>query len=314
MRPADMRKMLRMAFTENILLKVISLLTAIVLWVIVSGERNTEWPYLIPVELKNMPANLIITNDIPEFLDVKIQGAKSFMMEINPKEMTVEINVAELKEGSNFFPVNPNHIKVPRGAKITRIHPSYITLKAEKLAQKVVKIRSDVQGKPAEDYYVDAVEVIPKRIEIIGAEREIKRIRSIKTNTLDISGIKESVKKEVALDIIGRKISLVREQAVSVIVKVKEVSAKHEIKGLEVKAVNNALKSSVYPSKVNILLEGPKSLIAKIKKEKSINAVVDADGLAAGKRKMEVKIDMPEGVTLLYLYPKKVTLRLGQKK
>ncbi|MBE9502928.1 MAG: hypothetical protein IME96_01995 [Proteobacteria bacterium] len=305
--------MLKGVFTENILLKAISLLTAIVLWFIVSGERNTEWPYLIPVELKNMPANLIVTNDIPEFLDVKIQGAKSFMMEINPKEMTVKINVAELKEGSNFFPVNPNHIKLPRGAKVTRIQPSYITLKAEKLVQKEVKIRSDVQGKPAEDYYVDAVEVIPKTIEIMGAEGEIKRIRSIKTNTMDISDVKESLKKEVALDIIGRKISLVREQAVSVIVKVKEVSEKLEIKGLEVKAINSTLKSSVYPSKVNVLLEGPKSLIAAIKKEKSVKAVIDADGLAAGKRKREVRIDMPDGVKLLYLNPNKVTLRLEQK-
>lgn len=313
MRPNDMRKMLKGVFTENILLKAISLLTAIVLWFIVSGERNTEWPYLIPVELKNMPANLIVTNDIPEFLDVKIQGAKSFMMEINPKEMTVKINVAELKEGSNFFPVNPNYIKVPRGAKVTRIQPSYITLKAEKLVQKEVKIRSDVQGKPAEDYYVDAVEVIPKTIEIMGAEGEIKRIRSIKTNTMDISDVKESLKKEVALDIIGRKISLVREQAVSVIVKVKEVSEKLEIKGLEVKAINSTLKSSVYPSKVNVLLEGPKSLIAAIKKEKSVKAVIDADGLAAGKRKREVRIDMPDGVKLLYLNPNKVTLRLEQK-
>jgi len=76
----DIVKMFKRAFTQNILLKALSLFTAIVLWIIVSGERDTEWPYLIPLELKNIPADLVITNDIPEFLDVKIQGAKSFMM------------------------------------------------------------------------------------------------------------------------------------------------------------------------------------------------------------------------------------------
>ena len=308
-----MKRKLKGAFTENILLKVISLLMAIVLWVVVSGERDTEWAYLIPLELKNMPDNLVVTNDIPGFLDVKIQGAKSFMMEISPQEMTVEINVAGLKVGSNFFPVNPGHLKVPRGTKVTRISPSYVTLKVEKLARKKVRIRPDVQGKPAEDFYVDAVEVIPEMVEIKGAEREVKRVKSLKTNSIDISGIKETVRKEIALDIIGRRISLLKEQPVSVIVRVKEINEKYEIKGLEVKAINSELPISVQPPKINLLLEGPKSLIAVIKKEKSIKATVDADGLGPGKETGNVEIDIPEGVKLLYLYPKKVTVRVKKR-
>ena len=157
------------------------------------------------------------------------------------------------------------------------------------------------------------VTVKPKKVEIFGAEREVGRVKLLKTNTIDISEIKETFKKEVAIDIIGRKISLTNNEPLSLVVNVKEVKVKYEIKGLEVEVIEGEFPTTVKPQKVNLLLEGPKSIIEMIKEDGSVMATIDAGEMAPGKNSGYVKIDLPQGVKLLYLYPKKVTVLVKKK-
>ena len=310
MRPINIRRKLEKVFTENIFLKFISLFTAIVLWVIVSGERDTEWAYLIPLELKNIPKDIIVTNNVPEFLDVRIQGARSFMMEIKPQEMEVEMNMAGLKLGSNIFPVTSKLIRVQRGVKVTRINPSYITVETEKLLRKTVEIRGEVKGKPAVDFIVKSMDVMPPQIEISGSESEVRNLKALKTAVVDITGIKGDIRKEVPIEKGGRKLTLSRDEPVTVMVRVEELTEKLELKDIKVKIFNGKANTRVTPSKVSILLEGPKSLIEYVKKERVVDAAVDARGLAAGKHTVKVDINLPEGVKVLHCHTKEATLNI----
>ncbi len=304
---------IKRAYSENIGLKLLSLFIAVVLWTLASGERDTEWAYLVPLKITNRPDTLVITNNVPEFLDVRVQGVKSFMMNIEAQELTVELDASDLKTGNNLFPVTPGQIRIPRGAKVTRINPSYITLDAEKRLNKTVKIKGEVQGAPEKDFYVVSVVVAPSKVEITGAESEVKRIRTLKTNSIDISGAKSTVTRETLIDLPGKSVSLAIDKPVTVRVGIKEVATKREMKGVKVKVMNTPHSFSVRPSSgIYLLLEGPKSMVNALKTE-TLNVFVDAAKLEPGRYSRAVQVELPGSVKLVYSYPKKVSVRLSKK-
>ena len=143
---------IKRAFTENLPLKALSLLIAIILWAVVSGERNEEWSYPVPLDIINQPEDLIITNNVPGTLDLRLQGSHSFIKGLNPKDLAVQIDTSMATRGSNIYYITPDLISTPRGATVTRINPSYITLDIEKLARKQVSLMADLTGKPTADF------------------------------------------------------------------------------------------------------------------------------------------------------------------
>lgn len=280
------------------------------MWGIVSGERNAERAYLVPLEIKDKPKDLIITSNIPNFLDVRIQGPRSFIMGLNPKDMAIRLDLSGVGVGRSIFPITPEKMKVPRGVRITRINPSYVTLDVERLMNRTVRIKGEVRGKPADDFIVEAVEVMPQSVNITGPESEVKGLRFLKTSGVDISGIRSDLTREVPVDILGRKITLSTETPVTIRVRVKEVLSRLELKGTEVEVISGKFGTSIKPSKIALLLEGPKSVIDRMKKEGSVKAQVDARGLEPGVYKRVVKLELPDGIKVLYSNPKEITLEV----
>ena len=304
---------MRRAFTENIYLKVLSLLIAIFLWAIVSGERNAEWSYLLPLDTVNQPEELIITNNVPSFLDVRLQGPHSFIKNLNPKDMAVNLDLGELKTGSNIYPLTADLVKTPRGTTVTRINPSYITIEVENLVRKKVNIKADTKGTPAKDFFIESIEIIPSSTEIIGAESEAKEISFLKTAPIQVSGIKNDIQFEVSVDTRGRKIILTNSDPVTVNISVKEVMSKLEIKGIMPEILNAEYKTTLKPQKIDIRIEGPKSLISKLG-ESGVKATIDVIKLTPGRHKKEVDLILPEGVRLLRSYPKAVSIYISKNK
>lgn len=305
---------LKRAFTENLPLKALSLLISIILWTIVSGERHEEWSYLVPLEIVNQPEELTITNNVPGFLDLRLRGSHSFIKGLNPKDLAVQIDASMATKGSNIYPITADLISAPRGATVTRINPSYITLDIEKLARKQVLLMTDLQGKPAVDFFIESTEVTPSSIEISGAESEVKSIGRLKTGSIDISGASKDIIRTVPVDISGKKIKLSKNEPVSVKVTIKEVLVKLEIKKIVPKAINidARYKVTLSPKLMHILVEGPKSIVSTLK-ETGVDITVDAIDLRTGRYKRPAQVNLPDNVKLLYSYPKEINLKVTRK-
>lgn len=305
---------LKRAFTENLPLKALSLLIAIILWTIVSGERNEEWSYPVPLDIVNQPEELTITNNVPGFLDLRLQGSHSFIKGLNPKDMAVQIDISKATKGSNIYLITPDLISTPRGATVTRINPSYISLDIEKLARKQVPLRADLTGRQATGFIVESIEVTPSSIEISGAESVVKSIMRLKTGSIDISGATKDILRTVPVDIIGKKIKLAKNEPVEVKVTIKEVLEKLEIKKIVPKAINldHRYKVTLRPKLMHILVEGPKSIMSTLK-ETGVDITVDAIDLRTGSHKRPAQVNLPDNVKLLYSYPKEINLKVTRK-
>jgi hypothetical protein len=64
---------IRRLFTYNIALKILSLAIAFSIWFFVNfGERDTEETLKVPLELRNIPAHLMIASPTVDFTDLRV--------------------------------------------------------------------------------------------------------------------------------------------------------------------------------------------------------------------------------------------------
>jgi YbbR domain-containing protein len=86
---------------------------------------------------------------------------------------------------------------------VTNVDPSTIRVKLDETAVKMVKVTPVISGMPESGYFVKSVGVDPKSVLVRGLKTELRRITEVKSDTMDISGIKETTTQELGLDTTG---------------------------------------------------------------------------------------------------------------
>lgn len=211
-------------FTDNWVLKLLSLAFALVLWFFVMGERKLEVGYTVPLELKNVPAGMMVANEVPSLVDVRLSGPRTLLMNLGPKDISISVDLVDLKPGLTSFKRLEERLNIPSGVKVTRLSPSFIDVKLERIREKSVPVKGVVSGIPAEGFQLGDIQLKPEQVTVEGAESEIKDITDVTTAPVDVEGAKESFTLMVPISYRGKYTWLNDSEAVEVRVNVKAVS------------------------------------------------------------------------------------------
>ena len=178
--------------TENWMLKVLSLIFALLLWFFVMGERKMEVGFAIPLQLKNVPAGMMVANDVPSLVDVRISGPRTLLMNLRPNDISISVDLKGLKPGLTTFRRLEERLNIPSALKVTRLSPSYVDVKLERIRERKVPVQVVVNGSPAAGYRVTGVQVKPAKVVVEGAESELKGVSEVETEPVDVQGVKQS--------------------------------------------------------------------------------------------------------------------------
>src|SRR5210317_1929815 len=108
------------AMTENLLLKVLAFVFALILWFFVMGEQKLEKGYPAPLELRNVPKGLIVTSEVPSLIDVRISGPRTVLLNLSPSDLDVNVDLKGLAPGVTSFKRLDEQLRLPRSLKTTR--------------------------------------------------------------------------------------------------------------------------------------------------------------------------------------------------
>jgi YbbR domain-containing protein len=184
-------------------IKLLSLAFALVLWLFVMGEQDTEIGYTVPLEVKNVPKGLIIANQIPGHVDVRLSGSRTLLANIQGSDLEVSVDLHDAKPGITTFRSLDERLNLPRSIVVSRMSPSYVDIKLERLLQKKVPLQVVFDGNPAPGFSIAEVMAAPDMVEIEGAESEIKNVSEVETEAVDVEGLKASFTLTVPLDYSG---------------------------------------------------------------------------------------------------------------
>jgi YbbR domain-containing protein len=93
----------------------------------------------------------------------------------------------------------PENVEAPRGARVTRLAPSWTTVRVAQAATKTVPVIARVQGQPAPAHVLRGVVVEPATVEIKGPRTTIELRTAVDTLPVDVSGRRKAVTRTVGL-------------------------------------------------------------------------------------------------------------------
>jgi YbbR domain-containing protein len=222
-----MQKSVKKFITVNPWLKLASILLAILLWFLVVSQGRSVIVVDVPVGFKNIPENLETVNG-PKAVSLSIEGQERLLKKLKKEDISVIIDLSDVKEGDTakegnvFIPLSAQNVTLPNMLTVVDISPQTVKLKIEEKVRKNVPVRTIIVGSPAQSFDIQVITVVPRMVEIKGTKSVIKKIHSVKTEPIDITGITANLQSRVYIDLSKNNVKVnITEVDVSIAVKKK---------------------------------------------------------------------------------------------
>src|SRR5437763_14834804 len=101
-------------------LKIVSLLLATMLWMAVANQASSEIGREVPLEYRNIPAQLEITGDMTNTVQVRLSGSSHVIKDITAKDVATTIDLGTVRLGGKLVAVSPQNVQAPFGAEVIR--------------------------------------------------------------------------------------------------------------------------------------------------------------------------------------------------
>jgi YbbR domain-containing protein len=303
---------------KNWVLKLVSLLFALFLWYFVVGEDKVDMNVTIPVEIVNLPRDLVISNQFKKQLEVTVAGQRSLIRGITSQHISRTIDLSKAAPGTVVIQNHPDSISLPRGLNILRVQPPTLTLLLDRLIQKELPITPILIGKVHDNYRLESATADPPTLEISGPQSILGSEQSLISIPIDINGLNQSVVKQVPLALKSELSDLIGEPVVAVRLNIVELKQDMEFSdipidfditaGMQTEAIYQLL-----PPTVTIKAEIPQSLAQATNNIRTLfHAKISPATLQAGSTELKVLVEAPLMIKILAITPETVTLKISQ--
>jgi len=185
-------------FLENLWLKLFSLFIGFTLWFFISSEQVADRIVEVPVEILNKPLALEIANDYTKSVLVQIQTSQ-LNKESFSKNIVATLDLSTAHQGENVILLTPGNFRAPSPVTILNIRPPTVTVILEPLQSKTVPIKVRRSGQLAANLSVTGIFVYPETVVISGPASHVANVNDISTQTIDISGQRNTLVRFVNL-------------------------------------------------------------------------------------------------------------------
>jgi YbbR domain-containing protein len=288
-------------FKNNTKIKLISLLSALLLWLYVMAVVDPEETKLfeeVPIVISNMDdlkeKNLVIYPDIELTTDISISGKLSNIQKIKKENIHVYGQINNPIEGKNDI-----YLKANTSERVTHeFKNNIIIVNLEKVVSEERSIEIQAEGKSKENIDTVSIDKGQSSIDISGPRVLVNQVQKI-IGILDVGSKTNDFSTQISLTPIdedGNEVEGVELQQTSVIVSatlLKEKDVPIKIKFAEQSNSETNLKDYTL-SKDSISVKGKREIIDKL--EYIETQVVNIKDITKNASK-DIYLNIPEGVT-----------------
>ena len=305
---------------KNWVLKLLSFLFALFLWYFVVGEDKVDMNVTIPVEIVNLPRNLVISNQFKKQLEVTVSGPRSLIRGMTDQHISRTIDLSKATPGTVLMQNNPESISLPRGLSILRIQPPSLTLLLDRLIKKELPIKPVLVGTVNNDFRLESVTAEPPILEISGPQSILSQEEILTTSPIDINGITQSSVRQIPLALRPEIADLIGEPVVAVRIKLADLQKEIEIRDVPVDldiagGKQTEIIYKLNPPVVNLTAELPQRMLREPQElNKIFHARITPVLFKAGNHKLKVTIEGLPNAKILSVSPDTVTLEIIETK
>lgn len=296
-------------FLKNFSIKLISVGLALLLWSFVVGQEKAEVSLSVPVAIVNIPDKMVIANDFPANVSVRVFGPKMMLGRLASQTPSKVIDLKNAKTGNVKIEITKDDISLPTGVSISRIQPSVIDIVLEPLVNTKVPVIARTEGEVNDDYRLGEISVQPSEITVNGPETVINKVRELYTRVLNIKGAVSTIIKKVKVDIGDDAIRVEGNDQVEVTVSVVPAKGMERFSNVAVETEPYVDDAQIKPATISVTAAGDKPRLHSIKSDQ-IKVLVKVAGLKKGKHKLNPEVIMPHGLKLIQIVPQHVFVKL----
>jgi YbbR domain-containing protein len=290
---------------DNLLLKLVSLLAAILLAYSVNSDRNTSvLSFNVPIEIKNPPEDKVLVKPTRRLAQVTVRGPSFLVGPLvsspPPLKVVVPDEVGERLQVS----LKGADLSVPSMIEVVGVEPAEIELVFEPVERKDFKIEVPRVGQLSKELTLSRVDVEPKVATVKGPRSELKQLRFIESEPLDLSDLSKTQSLTLALRDPGNQSGLIT-KSVSVRVSINEVPRQRifEKRPVELRTSPNVTDITIEPTEVTVILEGPPAVVAEVDPGSILPFVRVKDPPSREGRVIAIDVEVPEGCTATKIEP-----------
>ncbi len=247
---------------DSLPLKIMSLGFAVLLWLLVAGERTSEMGLTVPVELQNFPRALELTGEPVNAVEVRLRASPGMIQRIVPGEVSAQINLVGFVEGEHIVHLTEESIRMPFGVKVVKISPAVLTFRLERTLRKMVPVQPRLLGRPAEGYEVAEVTSQPREVRVEGPTSRVDEVDSAFTEPVSVDGARDTVTDEVTIGIADPLLRVLMTPRVKVTARIRELRATRTIRGVIVEV--RGAPALAHPDRVDVTVSGAASALARL--------------------------------------------------
>ncbi len=294
---------------NNLALKIISIVIAVIVWFIVATSEQQEVSFYVPVKFKNEAEGLKAFTDT-NLISVLVKGPKISMKNFTFNDIKIEIDLSNFQSGEYLYRIKPTDVMLPSGIHLIRVEPQDVRIMIDKLGKKTVKVIPSFIGEVKDGYKISSVTISPNFVTIFGTNKKIKVLESVETLPINISDLDKNIKQKIGIKL-NEIISDSKPKEVEVEIKVTENIITKNISnyGLTLQNLNPSFKiKSLSPDKVDISIRGRSDRLNNLE---GLKLYVDLSGITKeGKYEFPISASKVEGIEVVEIYPNRIKIEV----
>ncbi len=166
---------------EKIVLKVLSLIIAIGLWIFISytlnpeitkNFNNVDIKYIMPED-----NSIVILNEHPLTCDIELKGKRNDIIAMSKDDIKLDVDLRYVTTRNKNFKLE---VKYPVKKNLSLVKQEYetINLELDDYVNKMVPVNYVIDDLSKEDEKLLAFKIYPKNIKVSGAKSEVDKIKS----------------------------------------------------------------------------------------------------------------------------------------
>ncbi|MET3616488.1 YbbR domain-containing protein [Peptoniphilus olsenii] len=188
-------KIMKIKKDRDFMLKVLSLLFAIILWsyvrsdgniIITRNFKNIDVTFEGQEELKNN--NLTIISPKEFSVDVELKGYNSYMRTASRDGISAKVILNNLTEGDHSVPISVSYID--SGITVSKVSQKTIPFKIDKIVSDNFNASIIINSNPSPGYSVGDVENF-ENVKVTGASTIVNKVEKLEVN-VDVSKLTET--------------------------------------------------------------------------------------------------------------------------
>lgn len=291
---------------SNLGLKVLALIIALGLWL--AGHRDTERAIEVPVEFRNIPSDLMVSDNRVDYVVLRLMGPRTLISALDSEDLKLSMDLAGAKSGAASYPLGAHSFNIPRGVTVARITPPVIHLRLEPVLKRSLPVSVRFSSGPPSGHKIYQTTVQPAAVSVQGPADDVKRLSSVETVPIDIEETNGVIRRKVRLSADGKALSFYPDQ-VDVAISVDEEETTRDFDRVEVQARGFDGAYTVTPRFVYLRLSGPRQALDKLTLG-SDQVYLNLKGLTTGEHVVPLTFSLPPKFTVVEQKPQRVKVRI----